>query len=85
VRPAGSGWGPISRLVSGASEDRLGIALLDWIAGLGLVYGTLFGIGRLVLGDVPQGLLWCLLAIVCGAIIARSLAKPVASPPADRP
>jgi Na+/proline symporter len=77
VRPAGSGWGPIARLVPGGSEDRLGIALLDWVAGLGLVYGTLFGIGRLVLGDVPQGLLWCLLAIVCGGVIARTLARPV--------
>jgi Na+/proline symporter len=73
VRPAGGGWAPIARIVPGGSEDRLGIALLDWVAGLGLVYGALFGIGRLVLGDVPQGLLWCLLAIVCGAIIARTL------------
>jgi solute:Na+ symporter, SSS family len=80
VRPAGSGWGPISRLVPGASEDRLGIALVDWVAGLGLVYGTLFGIGRLVLGDVPQGLLWCVLALVCGGIIARTLARPSLAP-----
>jgi len=85
VRPAGSGWDPIARLVPGGSEDRLGIALLDWFAGLGLVYGTLFGIGRIVLGDVVQGLLWCLLAIVCGAVIARSLAKPVVSGTATKP
>src|SRR5579885_265063 len=61
VRPSGNGWGPIARLVPGGSEDRLGIALLDWVAGLGLVYGTLFGIGRLVLGDLAQGLAWCVL------------------------
>ena len=85
VRPAGSGWGPIARLVPGGSEDRLGIALLDWVAGLGLVYGTLFGIGRLVLGDVPQGLLWCLLALVCGGIIARTLAKPASVMPGAEP
>ena len=54
--PAGGGWGPIARLVGGGSEDKLGVALLDWIAGLGLVYGALFGIGRFVLGDVAQGL-----------------------------
>ncbi len=76
VRPAGNGWGPIARLVPGGSEDRLGIALLDWVAGLGLVYGTLFGIGRLVLGDLAQGLAWCVLAAVCMAVIARTLRTP---------
>ena len=76
VRPSGAGWGPVARRVGVASEDRLGIALLDWIAGLGLVYGTLFGIGRLVLGDVAAGIAWCALALGCGAVIARSLRTP---------
>jgi len=73
VRPAGGGWAPIARLVPGGSTDKLGVALIDWVAGLGLVYGTLFGIGRLVLGDVVQGVEWCVLAAVCGAVIARTL------------
>jgi hypothetical protein len=73
VMPGAAGWGPIARLAPGRSEDRLGIALLDWVAGLGLVYGTLFGIGRLVLGNLGQGLAWCALAAVCGAVIARTL------------
>ena len=76
VRPSGAGWAPIAKRVGGGSEDKLGIALLDWIAGLGLVYGTLFGIGRLVLGEVAQGLAWCVLALVCGAVIARTLRTP---------
>jgi Na+/proline symporter len=76
VRPSGAGWGPVARRVGVSSEDNLGIALLDWIAGLGLVYGCLFGIGRLVLGDVAAGLGWCALALGCGAVIARSLRKP---------
>ena len=75
VRPSGAGWAPIARLVPGGSEDRLGIALIDWFAGLGLVYGTLFGIGRIVLGDLVQGLAWCVLAIACGAVIARTLSR----------
>jgi solute:Na+ symporter, SSS family len=76
VRPAGSGWAPIARLVPGGSEDKLGIALVDWVAGLGLVYGVLFGIGRIVLGELGQGLAWLALAAVCGAVIARSLSRP---------
>ena len=73
VRPSGGGWRPIARLVPGGTEDKLGIALLDWVAGLGLVYGMLFGIGRLVLGELGQGLAWMALAAVCAAVIARTL------------
>jgi TM2 domain-containing membrane protein YozV len=73
------GWAPIARLVAGRSEDRPAIALLDWVAGLGLVYGTLFGIGRLILGEVGAGIAWCVLAAVCGAVIARTLRT--AAPP----
>jgi Na+/proline symporter len=76
VRPAGNGWGPIARLVPGRSEDKLGIALVDWVAGLGLVYGALFGIGRIVLGELGYGLAWLALAAVCAAVIARSLSRP---------
>jgi SSS family solute:Na+ symporter len=73
VLPSPAGWGPIARRLPVRSDERLGIALLDWVAGLGLVYGTLFGIGRLVLGDIPQGIGWCALALVCGGVIARTL------------
>jgi Na+/proline symporter len=78
VRPGGAGWAPIAARIPGGSEDRLGIALLDWIAGLGLVYGTLFGIGAFVLGDVRHGLAWCALALICGSIIARTF-RPAAT------
>ncbi len=73
VRPDAAGWGPVARRVGRASEDQLGIALLDWFAGLGLVYGTLFGIGKLVLGEPAAGVVWIALALVCGAVIARTL------------
>ncbi len=80
VRPNGAGWGPIARLVPGRSEDDLGIALIDWVAGLGLVYGTLFGIGSIVLGDLGRGAAWVALALACGAVIARNLRTPAAKP-----
>ncbi len=78
VRPSPGGWGPIARLVPGRSEDNLGIALIDWVAGLGLVYGTLFGIGSIVLGDLARGAAWVALAAACGAVIARNLRTPTA-------
>jgi Na+/proline symporter len=84
VRPNAAGWAPIARRVPGGSEDRLGLALLDWLAGLGLVYGTLFGIGDLVLADVLPGFAWIAFALVCGAVIARTLSAPNARAGAPR-
>jgi len=58
-------------------DTRLGVALIDWIAGLGLVFGTLFGIGKFCLGEPGAGVAYAVLAIVSGAVIARSLSAAV--------
>ena len=51
-----------------------GIALIEWIAGLGLVFGTLFAIGKLIFGDGTQvWSIWCWR--FCGALIRRSLGR----------
>jgi urea transporter len=39
------------------------------------VYGTLFGIGKVVLGDLTSGALALGLAAACGAIIAYNVAR----------
>jgi hypothetical protein len=70
VHPAGAGWRPIAALVPGAAKSEpLGVSLIDWIAGCGLVYGTLFGIGRLVLAEPAAGSGWLALAALCAAVI----------------
>jgi Na+/proline symporter len=77
VRPNDAGWKPIARLVPAAAPgESLGIALIDWIAGLGLVFGTLFAIGKFILGDDAAGAACATLAVVCAAIIARNLQTP---------
>jgi Na+/proline symporter len=75
VRPARAGWERIARTVQYPrdEDDHLGIALLDWICGLGLVYGTLFGIGLLILGTPLKGILWLIFALICGLVIARTV------------
>jgi hypothetical protein len=74
VRPSDAGWKRIARRsVPGAPGDSLGLALVDWIAGLGLVFGTLFGIGKFILGEPAAGGACLTLAIVCGGVIARNL------------
>jgi solute:Na+ symporter, SSS family len=78
VRPSSFGWRRIARLAkpSELEQDSLGLALIDWIAALGLVYGTLFGIGKLIFGD-PIAIAWLALAAICLAIILRNLGRIV--------
>jgi solute:Na+ symporter, SSS family len=78
VRPDDFGWKRIARIASPAPPgESLGLALVDWLAGLGLVFGTLFAIGDFVLAEPLPGVGFALLALVCGSIIARSLNTPV--------
>ena len=70
VRPNAAGWGPIAKnIASVETNDSLGLGLLDWLAGCGLVYGTLFGIGKLVLQEPILGFAWLAFALGCGAFI----------------
>ncbi len=77
VRPDDFGWKRIARLAAPAPPgESLGLALIDWLAGLGLVFGTLFAIGDFVLAEPLPGTGFAILALVCGAVIARSLNSP---------
>ena len=77
VRPSGRGWRKIATSSGLApSPDSLGVNALDWIAGCGLVYGSLFGIGKIVLGDVTHGAIALAFATACGAAIWYHAARP---------
>jgi Na+/proline symporter len=76
VRPSALGWGKIAKLAKPApGVEPLGVNAIDWVAGCGLVYGALFGIGKLVLGDVPSAILALTLAAICGGIIAYNVTR----------
>ncbi len=76
VRPSALGWRPIARRAEPApGVESLGVNAIDWVAGCGLVYGSLFGIGKLVLGDAPHGALALAFAALCGAIIWYNVAR----------
>jgi Na+/proline symporter len=74
VRPGGAGWSRISQQAGFGREGIAGGALAwtNWIAGVVAVYATLFGIGKLIFGDLVPGLI--MLAIAAGAFawIAKS-------------
>ena len=74
VRPDAAGWGPIAaRAAVAGVQERLGLRILDWIAGCGLVYGMLFGIGKIVLGEPASGIAFIVFACGCLALILRDV------------
>jgi hypothetical protein len=76
VRPSPFGWRGIARASAHApGVEPLGINAIDWVAGCGLVYGALFGIGKLVLGNPAEGALYLAVAAACGATIAVNVTR----------
>jgi Na+/proline symporter len=65
VRPATVGWKPILGPEDEASKQSLGWSAADWIAGCALIYCALFGIGRVILGPLWEGLLLLAIAALC--------------------
>jgi Na+/proline symporter len=67
VRPDGA-WGPF-RPDGSASAARLGRLALCWLAGIVLVYGSLFAIGQAILGRWDSAAPLLLLAAGAGALL----------------
>jgi solute:Na+ symporter, SSS family len=54
-------------------DQNLAVGLRDWFAGCGLVYGMLFGIGKLCLGEIGLGIACLVFAAVCILVILRDV------------
>ncbi|HEX6718202.1 MAG TPA: sodium:solute symporter family protein [Pyrinomonadaceae bacterium] len=78
VRPEGPGWTNIAAeagLAESHAEGRVSLQLANWILGCALIYGTLFGIGKLIFKEWAAALLYLLIAIVAGVLITRNLSR----------
>ena len=69
MQPATRGWRRIANLEGVESTQSLGWSTLDWMAGCGMIYCTLFGIGRIIFGQVGMGLALLMGAGLCVAFI----------------
>jgi Na+/proline symporter len=70
TRPSAAGWGPIARLRPEIKPSRDGLSnLLDWISGCVLIYGILFGTGKLLLGEMGMGIALVAAGLAGGAVI----------------
>jgi len=74
VRPGGPGWRRVSERLGYGRESIPGGALAwtNWIAGIVAVYSTLFGLGKLVFGQLGMGLGLLAVAAIAFAWIARA-------------
>jgi Na+/proline symporter len=78
VRPEGPGWNRIAAqagLSQAHAEGRLSLQIFNWILGVALIYGSLFGIGKLIFKEWGTGLLYLFIAIVAGVLISRNLSR----------
>lgn len=70
VRPNPLLWTPIARKAAEVKVKRDGTwNLLDWVCGCVLVYMTLFGVGKIIFGQMLEGAAFLLLAVVAGGAI----------------
>jgi len=86
VRPGGPGWAHVSHRLGLGTEPIPGGALAwtNWIAGIVAVYSSLFGIGKLIFGDLGTGAVLLVIAVVAFAWIARSFREEPTPPAAIR-
>jgi hypothetical protein len=78
VRPEGPGWNRIAAEAGHAAahaQGRLSLQFANWILGIALIYGTLFGIGKLIFKEWVAGTLFLLVAIIAGILITRNLSR----------
>jgi hypothetical protein len=69
VRPSDIGWKPIAASVPAHASQSLLWAAADWIAGCGMIYCALFGIGSLIFGHSLRAVLLLSLGAACAWFI----------------
>jgi solute:Na+ symporter, SSS family len=76
THPSAAGWRPIARLAPDVRPSGGGLNnLLDWICGCILIYGVLFGTGKLLLKEFALGSALMAAGLIAGAIIYWDLSR----------
>ncbi|NWF89738.1 MAG: Na+:solute symporter [Ignavibacteriaceae bacterium] len=76
VKPNPLMWKPIAKKVSDVIPQKDGLFnYSNWIAGIVLIYATLFGAGKLILGSTLLGLLLIVIGLLAGSFIFWNMNK----------
>src|SRR5579864_9493548 len=76
THPSLTGWRPVAALAPEVKPSRDGLSnLLDWIAGCVLIYGVLFGAGKLLLHETGSGFILLTCGFAAGAVIYLDLSR----------
>jgi SSS family solute:Na+ symporter len=76
IRPSAALWGPIAKEATDVIPQKDGLFnLMDWIAGVLMIYAFLFGVGDIIFGRTLLGIVFLLAGLVFGGIIYADLNK----------
>lgn len=76
TRPGLTGWGPIAALAPEVKNaSGMWANFVDWICGCILIYGVLFGVGKLLLGETLLGASMLGTGLLAGAVIYWDLSR----------
>ena len=76
VHPGGVGWRRVARAVPDVIGDsNFAWLFLDWVCGVLLVYAALFGVGKIIFGELFLGVSLLLVSVVAGGVIYWDLSR----------
>ncbi|MFN3695721.1 MAG: sodium:proline symporter, partial [Ignavibacterium sp.] len=76
VYPGGKLWLKISEKIPEAPKHQNFISMfINWIAGVILVYSSLFAIGKTILGFYTDSIIYLVLIILSVIVISKNLSK----------
>lgn len=75
TRPDGPGWRHIAARAGGPASAPLGGLVIDWIAGVLLIYAILFGVGSALLGNPVVALIYFAGAAAAITVVSRDLSR----------
>lgn len=76
VHPGGPGWRKVSDAMPDVIPDKgYGLLMVSWISGIVLVYSFLFGIGKLMFGDIVTAVILLAIGIIASLVIRMNFAR----------
>jgi hypothetical protein len=74
VRPSAALWGPIAKEATDVIPQKDGLFnLMDWLLGVAMIYAFLFGVGKIIFGQLVMGVVLMAGGLVFGAVIFKDL------------